>query len=534
MSETGKQRALHGAAPSDRVLIVSGLGYLEDRCAAAAVALRRFADAELAFASKVALPGVLANAVEGGFSEIHLLGVSLGGDPEGLTKALAELKRKRATIVWHSVYYGLPGSLPESTRKMLEVRFTEEAESLADWIAREFSVEAKLPLALLNPNETRREVQCWRGRVAAVEWNFANTRDFGPIERLIRDLAVGVPPERWDEETRRLLDAYAHWGKRELESASPAMKRLRQDIGRVAKSAATRVLVTGESGTGKETVAQQIHFQSERHGPFLAFNCATVAKDLLESRLFGHRKGAFTGATEARPGLFREADGGTLFLDEIGELPLETQGMLLRALQEGRVQGIGETEETPVDVRVVAATNRDLPALVREGRFREDLYFRLSLVELRVPPLRERTEDLPAIARALWRPLAPGRKQLSDSDIKALAAFDWPGNVRQLSNVLERAALFGDRTVAQLVEEERERVAEMWESPKDEGRSTKDEGRSPDGVKDHAGEDGEVSELLDDAIRAHVRRVLERYGGNVTAAAKALGISRNTLRARLS
>ena len=540
MNETGKQRVLHGAAPSAPVLIVSGLGHFDDRCAAAAAALRRYPGAELAFASKAALPDVLANAINGGFAEIHLLGVSLGGDPANLAKALTELKRKRTAIVWHSVYYGLPDSLPESTRKMLEVRFVDDADSLAAWVAHNLGVEAKLPLALLNPNEKGRDIQRWRGRVTAVEWNFANTRDFGPIERLIRDLADGVPPDRWDDATRRLLDAYGRWGNRELESSSPAMRQLRHDIGRVAKSAAMRVLVTGESGTGKETVAQQIHIQSGRRGPFLAFNCATVAKELLESRLFGHRRGAFTGATEARPGLFREADGGTLFLDEVGELPMETQGLLLRALQEGRVQGIGEGEETPVDVRVVAATNRDLPALVREGRFREDLYFRLSLVELRVPPLRERTDDLPAIARSLWKSLAPGRKPLSDVDITALAAFDWPGNVRQLANVLERAALFGDRTVAQLVAEEKYRVAAITESPKGEGKRTeevgrkKEEGMRHESVKGDPNEDGEASELLDDAIRAHVRRVLERHGGNVTQAALALGISRNTLRARLS
>ena len=519
-------KSLQGAAPSAPVLIVSGLGYLDDRCAAAAAALRRYPGAEIAFASKAALPGVLANAAHSGFAEIHLLGVSLAGDPAGLAKALAELKRKRTAIVWHSVCYGLPDSLSESTRKMLEIRFIEKADSLAEWVARNLGVEAKLPLALLNPNEKGREVHRWRGRLAAVEWNFANTRDFGPIERLIRDLAGGVPPDHWDDATRRLLDAHGRWGNRELESASPAMRRLRHDIGRVAKSAATRVLVTGESGTGKETVAQQIHVQSGRLGPFLAFNCATVAKELLESRLFGHAKGAFTGAVAASPGLFREADGGTLFLDEVGELPMETQGLLLRALQEGRVQGIGEAEETPVDVRVVAATNRDLPALVRDARFREDLYFRLSLVELRVPPLRERAEDLPAIARSLWKSLAPGRKPLSDADIAALAAFDWPGNVRQLANVLERAALFGDRTVAQLVAEEKERVAAMKQSDSQRVRQS-------DSPKVRV-EDDEASERLDDAIRAHVRRVLERHGGNVTQAARALGISRNTLRARLS
>jgi two-component system response regulator PilR (NtrC family) len=300
------------------------------------------------------------------------------------------------------------------------------------------------------------------------------------------------------------------------------MKRLRRDIGRVAQSAVGRVLVTGENGTGKETVAQQLHVQSKRQGPFLAFNCAAASRELLESRLFGYCKGAFTGATTDHQGLFQEADDGTLFLDEIAELPLETQGMLLRVLQEGRVQRIGEAEERRVDVRVVAATNRDLPTLVREGRFREDLYFRLSLIELHVPALRERPEDLAPIAQDLWRAMAPNRKPLSDADLAALASFDWPGNVRELGNVLERASIFRERTISELVEEERRRS----------GRAGEREMERPDGTgraKLAFGEDAP----LEDVVRAHVRGVWERHGRNGSEAARILGITRNTLRAKL-
>ena len=297
-----------------------------------------------------------------------------------------------------------------------------------------------------------------------------------------------------------------------------------------------RVLVTGESGVGKETVAQQIHVQSGRRGPFLAFNCATVAKDLLESRLFGHAKGAFTGATEARPGLFREADGGTLFLDEIAELPPDLQGALLRALQEGRVQPVGEPREIAVDVRVVAATNRDLAAFVREGRFRADLYWRLSAVELAVPPLRERTAAFAAIARDLWRSFAPRRGALADADLALLAAWDWPGNVRQLANVLERAALFEDRTIAELLEEEKAKSERLRENGTGRAALGPD-GNGPCNTRLGAATTETAPATrdapLDEVVRAHVRGVWERHGRNASEAARILGISRNTLRAKL-
>ncbi len=354
--------------------------------------------------------------------------------------------------------------------------------------------------------------KAWKERFEAAGWSFANSRDLAPLEGIVRDLADRVGPEGWGEESRRLVEAWRAFGYRRLVTNSPSMRRLRKDIARVAGSRAMRVLVTGESGVGKETVAQQLHVQSGRRGPFLAFNCATVAQGLVESRLFGHAKGAFTGAAAASPGLFREADGGTLFLDEIGELPGEVQGTLLRALQEGRVMGVGETQETKVDVRVVAATNRDLAGLVREGKFREDLYWRLAVVELAVPPLRERKEDFRPLVRELWRSLAPGRKALSEADLAKLEGWDWPGNVRELSNVLERAALFEGRSIEELLAEERARG-----------------GSVSGGAAPVPGEDA----TLESVVRGHVRAVWERHGRNVAEAARVLGVSRNTVRAKL-
>jgi transcriptional regulator with GAF, ATPase, and Fis domain len=205
------------------------------------------------------------------------------------------------------------------------------------------------------------------------------------------------------------------------------------------------VIITGESGAGKEVVARAIHDLSPRAGrAYVAFNCAAVPRDLFEGQLFGHRKGAFTGATSDQPGTIRTADGGTLFLDEIGELPLDVQPKLLRFLENGEVSTLGERRPVTVDVRIIAATHRDLEALVRQGRFREDLFFRLQVIPVRVPPLRERREDVPALARHFLRELGPkGRTPVLAPDaLAALTAHAWPGNVRELRNVVERTLAY--------------------------------------------------------------------------------------------
>jgi len=234
----------------------------------------------------------------------------------------------------------------------------------------------------------------------------------------------------------------------EFVTASPGMRKLRAELVAIASSPAT-VIVTGESGAGKEVVARAIHALSGRAGgPFVAFNCAAVPRDLFEGQLFGYRRGAFTGASSDQRGVIRAAAGGTLFLDEIGELPLDTQPKLLRLLENSEVFPLGEQRPVRVDVRVVAATNRDLALLVREGKLREDLYYRLQVLPVSVPPLRERREDIPVLARYFVRALSRRAEPpvLAPDAISALVAERWPGNVRELKNVLERTlALAGDR-----------------------------------------------------------------------------------------
>jgi transcriptional regulator with PAS, ATPase and Fis domain len=231
----------------------------------------------------------------------------------------------------------------------------------------------------------------------------------------------------------------------EFVAASPRMRKLRAELVAIATSSAT-VIVTGESGAGKEVVARAIHRLSGRAGgPFVAFNCAAVPRDLFEGQLFGYRRGAFTGASSDQQGVIRAAAGGTLFLDEIGELPLDTQPKLLRLLENSEVFPLGEQRPVRVDVRVVAATHRDLALLVRDGRLREDLYYRLQVLPVSVPPLRERREDIPVLARHFVRTLSRRKDPpvLAPDAISALVAERWPGNVRELRNVLERTLALG-------------------------------------------------------------------------------------------
>lgn len=225
---------------------------------------------------------------------------------------------------------------------------------------------------------------------------------------------------------------------------SPAMQTVRERVQRVARSMAP-VLVLGESGTGKELVARALHACSHRaEGPFVAVNCGAIPETLIEAEFFGVRKGAYTGATADRPGYFQAATGGTLFLDEIGDLPLSMQAKLLRAIQERQVRALGSTQEEPTDVRIVSATHHDLAKAVREGRFRQDLFYRLNVIELAIPPLRERRADLPELAQGLLQRLAqrngePTTPGLSPAALQCLESYPFPGNVRELENILERA-----------------------------------------------------------------------------------------------
>lgn len=300
---------------------------------------------------------------------------------------------------------------------------------------------------------------------------------------------------------------------------SPAVVAMREIIGTVAPTRAT-VLITGESGTGKELVARALHSGSPRaERPLITVNCAALAENLLESELFGHEKGSFTGADRRREGRFVQADGGTLFLDEVGEMPLPLQAKLLRVLQEGEVQRVGSDIPLRVDVRVLAATNRDLREEVAQKRFREDLYFRLNVITVEVPPLRERVEDIPLLAaRFLERFAERNRKSVRGFSAQALDCLlrhDWPGNVRELENAVERAVILcaGDLVTGR-------------ELPSAVTRDGEGERRPGEGFA--------LAGLSLDAVeRRAIEETLRLSGDNKSEAARRLGITRATLHNKL-
>ena len=320
-----------------------------------------------------------------------------------------------------------------------------------------------------------------------------------------------------------------------LVGVGPAMQRLRAAVARV-QHVDTTILITGSTGSGKEVVARALHEGGHRAGaPFVALNCAALSKDLLESELFGYQRGAFTGADRDRPGLIEQARGGTLFLDEVGELPQEVQAKLLRVLQEKRVRRIGEAQARDVDVRFLAATNRDLAAAVRAGHFREDLLYRLNVFPIRVPSLARRRDDIPDLARHLAVLLAEEqglpRRELSREVLEALQARRWPGNVRELRNVVERLLLVADDEV---VTRDHLEVAldldALTPLPTDFPPEVGPEPHNP--LHDLVGEAGGAVSLA--ALEAaHIARVLRQCDGNKAQAARILGIHVSTLYRKL-
>jgi len=321
-------------------------------------------------------------------------------------------------------------------------------------------------------------------------------------------------------------------GRFRLVGQSPAIRTIYGVVEKVANTPST-VLISGESGTGKELIARALHENSSRHaGPFIKINCAAIPKTLMESELFGYDKGAFTGAVGAKPGRFELAHGGTLFLDEIGEIPVEMQVKLLRVLQESEFERVGGIKTIKVDVRLVTATNRDLLAEVGAGAFREDLFYRLNVVPIHIPPLRERREDIPLLADHFIAKFNDRLKKeiaaITPEAVERLVAYQWPGNIRELENLMERTVLFCEGPEI--------RVSDL--PPEVAGAP------QPGSAATHASGDEllrPAPESLKEAVRAETERVereliqraLDATGGNVTQAARKLKISRKSLQTKM-
>jgi DNA-binding NtrC family response regulator len=298
----------------------------------------------------------------------------------------------------------------------------------------------------------------------------------------------------------------------EVVAESPAMQTVLRRVARFAPSDAP-VAVLGETGTGKEVIARVLHASSPRgKHPFVPVNVAALPAELLESELFGHGKGAFTGATTTRRGLFEAADKGTLFLDEVGEMPLPLQAKLLRALQDGEIRRVGESRAFAVDVRIVCATHRDLSERVRAGAFREDLFYRLKVLAVRVPPLRERREDVLPLARRLLAEERAGLRGFTAAATKRLLAYAWPGNVRELQNAVKHGAALAAGSEVGADDLPEELARDRHDLP-----AARSDAPSP------------VLRSLAEVEREHITRVLDACGGSPSEAARVLGVARNTL-----
>ncbi|HEY4951151.1 MAG TPA: sigma-54 dependent transcriptional regulator [Candidatus Acidoferrales bacterium] len=330
----------------------------------------------------------------------------------------------------------------------------------------------------------------------------------GKLDRMIRLLDV-------DQENRVLRETLrTRPGFADLIGVSLKMQRVYRLIERVSQHAYP-VLILGESGTGKELVARSVHFSGvRRNKPFIPVDCSSLVPTLIEAELFGYVKGAFTGALHAKQGLMEIADGGTLFLDEIGDLPFDMQAKLLRALQEKEVRPVGSTDRIPLSARIIAATNRDLDAAVRQGTFRQDLFFRSNVVQIKIPPLRERKTDIPILVNSFLEKFseANGRmRTISEDAIARMMAYDWPGNVRELENAIERAIALGTGP-----------ILHAGDLPT----------RMQYGTGDHLPQNDELLPL-DELERRAILRALREAGGDKLAAARMLGIGKTTLYRKL-
>ena len=491
------------------ILILTGWGY-HDYTAAAAATLKIFGNkADVCGVSRRRLPEMLAEAGSK-WDKIVILGVSLSGDVAALKAALAKLRKKGVKVFWISAF-AAPDDVAAEVKGLLDCRIGD-CDSILEAVGIAFKADVSefKPFAdesMSSPLAVRQ----YHELIEAAQYAYRNFQNEESYQRVVRYIASGIRPEAWEPETQTLLANYHRYGGRELAGKSEAMRTLQETINKVAAHPDARALIIGESGTGKETVAEQIHNKSARKNePFIAFNCASVSPALLESRFFGHVKGAFTDAQQQTDGLFQMAKGGTLFLDEIGEMPPEAQALLLRVLEGGRYRRVGGAEELVADVRLITATNRNLPERVREGAFRADLYQRLNVVQIRVPALRDHKEDIADIANAWWRK-HHDQATLSAEQIAALCDYDYPGNVRELINILDRATVLDETDFVALMKEHREMNAGL-EPPK-ETASAED-----------------VPDNLEEAVRCHVRKVYEKCGRNMTETAKALGVARNTVR----
>ena len=511
-----------------RIMIMTGWG-LQEYAPAAAMLLKYVFDcngAEVQGVSQRYLPEALKKC-ENAYSEVYVLGIGLENDPKAVAAELRKLKAACVKVWWISKL-DIPGHikaefLEKDGGSVFGKVVVKEGDSLLN------AVQAAFPKCIpgqavrefgkhlderLNSGRSKAgtEEGKYRHLFVAADWKHKNDREMWHYKNAIFCLAKGIKYGNIGKELTDIVAYYDKWGKRELIGTSPYIQEIKAMIDRAAREdeAGVRVLITGTSGTGKETVAQMIHrLSSRKDASILSFNCACTTTSLFECKLFGSVPGAYTDARGSQ-GLFETAANGTLFLDEVAELNFDMQGQLLRVLQDGDYLKVGETKISKVDnVRIIAATNKDLVKMVREGTFREDLYYRLNVLQIRMKPLAEHAEDIPLIARTIWRRETGG--SLTKEQCSALAEYSFPGNARELENMLTYARVMEIKDFNELVDTWRRQNEDLHRKAEDDSDETV-----------HA------------AILRHVAKLWRKYQGiKPGELAERLDKSENTVRAWL-
>ncbi|HIX19293.1 MAG TPA: sigma 54-interacting transcriptional regulator [Candidatus Akkermansia intestinigallinarum] len=499
----------------NKSLVIAGHGYIDCLMAAVLTALRECLnrrEVEMLMCAQASLADLLRETATGDAvpGRVFIVGVGLSANRGALVDSLQALRHAGCTCTWLS---NQEAAQPQQLDGLLEPVLALDAaltdlaaERFAPWGVYEASVRA-----LRDCGDSEALTLFYR---TAGFVNRVMPREHGAeVLRLFLDGLRARKLPDFSPALKQYIRAYELMGHRELKGNEPPVYRLKQLIRRVAPADDLRIMILGETGTGKESVANLIHLNSERWTQrFLAYNCASSNSELQESAFRGYCKGAFTGASAYHAGLFEQANGGTLFLDEVGDLSPESQGVLLRILEEKKVMPMGGDKEVPVDVRLITATNKDLWQMADEGTFREDLLYRLQEFTLRTPALREIPGDIPAIADSMWRQLNQG-EALPEAAQGPLRSHDWPGNSRELLNFLKFARTMG--------------------AGKEEGWSALLEQHCAHRRRLHRGEE-KTPVRLDELIALHCRRIVAQCGGNITRAAEMLGIQRPTLRRHLA
>jgi DNA-binding NtrC family response regulator len=518
--------------PTDKA-IVTFIG--RPGAAAAAAVLLRHPEAGLFVSSSYSLPSRLSTMTEKeSLRELFVIGMGRKGPVEEIREALEELRAGGIDAHWYSGgYWNL--DFREAIEDLCDVHFDDTCDYDLEVVVRELDLRDDPRVELL------RRVADMEAKLVGKEADYADLVETGKTRYFQLDdleaypwaIRVLAEQDPIPAEMRRLLDMWRSEGPKEgPDGCSASVKKLRRQIRKYGGIRDMSVLILGETGVGKELAARAMHKASPRFkSPFFCVNCATLTEaGLIDSRLFGHQKGAFTGAVTDREGILDAADGGTLFLDEIAELPPDTQAKLLRVLENGTYNRLGSTLERSTDIRLYSATNRDLSRRVADGRFRKDLFYRINALVLKIPPLRERPEDIPPLVSSIRRNLEAthGREfpDLSLKQLDVLKSYDWPGNVRQLRTVLQRVWLLEKHeNVAELIEEERD--MHSYGGPERTGVAEERARTLPDHLLE-----SEVMRL-EELEREYARKALRACGGNKTKTARKLGISVNTLYRKL-